>query len=91
MFVIIGWIVALSAVFGVFIAHGGNIAVVLKALPFLANTKDTALVPRPSNATGARYNEASIAFFQGVSQILQGKEPKDVLGQVEQRLQRVLR
>ena len=34
MFVIIGWIVALSAVFGVFIAHGGNIAVVLKALPF---------------------------------------------------------
>ena len=34
MFVIIGWILALSAVFGVFIAHGGNIAVVLKALPF---------------------------------------------------------
>ena len=34
MFVIIGWIVALSAVFGVFIAHGGNISVVLKALPF---------------------------------------------------------
>ena len=34
MFVIIGWIVALSAVFGVFIAHGGNIAVVLHALPF---------------------------------------------------------
>jgi chemotaxis protein MotA len=34
MFVIIGWIVALSAVFGVFIAHGGNITVVLKALPF---------------------------------------------------------
>ncbi len=34
MFVIVGWIVALSAVFGVFIAHGGNIAVVLKALPF---------------------------------------------------------
>jgi len=34
MFVIIGWIVALAAVFGVFIAHGGNIAVVLHALPF---------------------------------------------------------
>lgn len=34
MFVIIGWVVALAAVFGVFIAHGGNIAVVLKALPF---------------------------------------------------------
>jgi len=34
MFVIIGWIVALAAVFGVFIAHGGNIHVVLHALPF---------------------------------------------------------
>jgi chemotaxis protein MotA len=34
MFVIIGWVVALSAVFGVFIAHGGNMGVVLKALPF---------------------------------------------------------
>ena len=34
MFVLIGWIVALAAVFGVFIAHGGNIAVVLHALPF---------------------------------------------------------
>jgi chemotaxis protein MotA len=34
MFVIIGWVIALVAVFGVFIAHGGNIAVVLRALPF---------------------------------------------------------
>jgi chemotaxis protein MotA len=34
MFVIIGWVVALGCVFGVFIAHGGNIAVVLHALPF---------------------------------------------------------
>ena len=34
MFVLIGWLVALGAVFGVFIAHGGNIGVVLKALPF---------------------------------------------------------
>ena len=34
MFVIIGWIVALAAVFGVFIVHGGNIDVVLHALPF---------------------------------------------------------
>ncbi len=34
MFVIIGWVVALAAVFGVFIAHGGNIGVVMKALPF---------------------------------------------------------
>jgi chemotaxis protein MotA len=34
MFVIIGWLLALGCIFGVFIAHGGNIAVVLHALPF---------------------------------------------------------
>jgi chemotaxis protein MotA len=34
MFVIIGWVVALGCVFGVFVAHGGNIGVVLHALPF---------------------------------------------------------
>ncbi len=34
MFVIIGWLVALGCVFGVFIVHGGNIGVILKALPF---------------------------------------------------------
>lgn len=34
MFVIIGWLVALACVFGVYIAHGGNIGVVMKALPF---------------------------------------------------------
>ncbi len=34
MFVIIGWVVALGCVFGVFIIHGGNIGVILKALPF---------------------------------------------------------
>ena len=38
MFVIIGWAVALGCVFGVFIAHGGNIGVVLKALPFELTT-----------------------------------------------------
>jgi chemotaxis protein MotA len=34
MFVIIGWVVALACVFGVFVAHGGNIEVILHALPF---------------------------------------------------------
>ncbi len=34
MFVIVGWLVCLGCVFGVFIAHGGNITVVLHALPF---------------------------------------------------------
>lgn len=34
MFVIVGWLVAIGCIFGVFIVHGGNIGVVLKALPF---------------------------------------------------------
>ena len=34
MFVIIGWLVILVCVFGVYIFHGGNIMVILKALPF---------------------------------------------------------
>jgi chemotaxis protein MotA len=38
MFVIIGWVIAMACVFGVYIAHGGNIGVVLKALPFEMTT-----------------------------------------------------
>jgi chemotaxis protein MotA len=38
MFVIIGWAIAMACIFGVFIAHGGNIGVVLKALPFEMTT-----------------------------------------------------
>ncbi len=34
MFVIIGYVVSLSCIFGVYIVHGGNIQVILKALPF---------------------------------------------------------
>ena len=34
MFVIIGWLVVLACVFGVFIVHGGNISVILHALPW---------------------------------------------------------
>ena len=34
MFVIIGWLVCLACVFGVFIIHGGNIGVILHALPW---------------------------------------------------------
>jgi chemotaxis protein MotA len=34
MFVIVGWLIVIGCVFGVFIAHGGNIGVVLHALPF---------------------------------------------------------
>jgi chemotaxis protein MotA len=38
MFVIIGWVVALGCIFGVYIVHGGNIGVILKALPFELTT-----------------------------------------------------
>ena len=34
MFVLIGWGLAMACIFGVYIAHGGNITVVLHALPF---------------------------------------------------------
>jgi len=34
MFVIVGWVIALACIFGVFIAHGGNMHVILHALPF---------------------------------------------------------
>ena len=34
MFVIIGWALALGCIFGVYIVHGGNIGVILHALPF---------------------------------------------------------
>jgi chemotaxis protein MotA len=34
MFVIVGWLVVLVCVFGVYIVHGGNIMVILRALPF---------------------------------------------------------
>ncbi len=34
MFVIIGYVVAFGCIFGVYVVHGGNIAVILKALPF---------------------------------------------------------
>jgi trehalose/maltose transport system substrate-binding protein len=64
---------------------------VVKAMPFLAKAKDLTAVTRPSNTTGAKYNEASLAFFQGVSQILQGQDAAKVVPQIEQRLKRVLR
>jgi len=64
---------------------------VIKALPFLANVKDTTLVARPSSATGDRYNEASIAFFQGVSQVLQGKPAKEIVAQTTARIERTTR
>jgi chemotaxis protein MotA len=33
MFVIIGYVIALSCIFGAYAIHGGNMAVIIKALP----------------------------------------------------------
>ncbi len=38
MFVIVGWLLAMACIFGVYIVHGGNMAVILKALPFEMTT-----------------------------------------------------
>ncbi|MDP2019777.1 MAG: flagellar motor stator protein MotA, partial [Hydrogenophaga sp.] len=34
MFVFIGFLVSMACIFGVYIFHGGNIGVILTALPF---------------------------------------------------------
>ena len=34
MFVLVGWGLALACIFGVYIVHGGNIGVIMRALPF---------------------------------------------------------
>ena len=38
MFVIVGWVLMIACIFGVYLAHGGNMAVILKALPFELTT-----------------------------------------------------
>jgi chemotaxis protein MotA len=38
MFVIVGWVLMLACIFGVYILHGGNMGVILKALPFEMTT-----------------------------------------------------
>jgi trehalose/maltose transport system substrate-binding protein len=64
---------------------------VTKKMPFLEKVRGALeVVPRPSRTTGTRYNEASIAFFQGASQVLSGREPGPVLKQVQTRMARTL-
>lgn len=58
MFVIFGWILGMGAVFGVFIAHGGNIAVVLKA-----TMKCLAECFKASEYTKARYMELTALLY----------------------------
>ncbi|AKT37510.1 ABC transporter substrate-binding protein [Chondromyces crocatus] len=64
---------------------------VARKLPFLARLTGMTLVARPSSDAGPRYNEISIAFYQGVSKALHGTEPDEALRQIEQRMRRALR
>lgn len=60
---------------------------VLTAMPFLKNLADVTRVTRPSRELGADYNEGSTAFFQGVSQILNGADAATVVPQIVTRLE----
>ena len=51
MFVILGYLITFGCIFGVFIAHGGNIKVVLEALPFEMITIGGAAAGRSSSTT----------------------------------------
>lgn len=62
---------------------------VVKAMPFLATTKNVVRVTRPSRELGAKYNQASTIFFQGVSRILNGASAASILPAVSQQLDRL--
>jgi len=64
---------------------------VLQAEPFLKNLADVVRVTRPSVYLGQDYNEGSTAFFQGVSQILNGADAATVVPQIQQRLEGLLK
>ncbi|HSN98516.1 MAG TPA: ABC transporter substrate-binding protein, partial [Candidatus Nanopelagicales bacterium] len=64
---------------------------VARAMPFLERLAGVTLVARPASQAGPRYNEVSIAFYQGVSKALRGTPPGEALRQIEQRVRRALR
>ncbi|HEX3721874.1 MAG TPA: extracellular solute-binding protein [Nitrolancea sp.] len=63
---------------------------VLKAMPFLAKLQNVIRVARPSQQTGANYNQVSTYFFQGVNKILTGDDASSVIPQVQQQIERVI-
>jgi hypothetical protein len=52
---------------------------------------DVDRVGRPSAVFREQYNQASTAFFQGVSQILGGQDVTQVLPDIQRKLQALLR
>ena len=63
---------------------------VLAAEPFLGPLQAVERVTRPARDAGARYNQVSTAFFQGVNQILNGADAAGLLPQVARRVERAL-
>lgn len=67
---------------------------VLAATPFFGSLYDvfTSAVPRPSTATGLKYNEVSAAFWNATHDVLSGKEPADAsLKKLEGKLNQIKR
>ncbi|WP_299436939.1 ABC transporter substrate-binding protein [uncultured Rhodospira sp.] len=67
---------------------------VLEAVPFLADMREVldAAVARPSTVTGARYNQVSTAFFNGVHEVLSGRMDGGAgVTAITARLQRIKR
>jgi trehalose/maltose transport system substrate-binding protein len=67
---------------------------VLAATPFFGSLYDvfTSAVPRPSTATGLKYNEVSAAFWNATHDVLSGKEPAEAsLKKLEGKLNQVKR
>jgi trehalose/maltose transport system substrate-binding protein len=60
------------------------------AMPYLKSVASVERVGRPAGAYGDNYNQASTAFFQGVSQILGGQDAAQVLPGVQQKLTQLL-
>jgi len=58
--------------------------------PYLKTMADVDRVGRPSAQFQDNYNQASTAFFQGVSQVLGGQDATQVLPDVQSKLQRLL-
>jgi trehalose/maltose transport system substrate-binding protein len=67
---------------------------VLAATPFFGTLYDvfTSAVPRPSTATGLKYNEVSAAFWNATHDVLSGKEPAETsLKKLEGKLKQIQR
>ncbi|HEY0584036.1 MAG TPA: ABC transporter substrate-binding protein, partial [Chloroflexota bacterium] len=64
---------------------------VLAVQPYLKNVGSVDRVGRPAGVFGESYNQASTAFFQGVSQVLGGADAAQILPDVQRKLEALLR